>query len=273
MISVGTNASSLSAIRNLEQNTRRLQDLQIELATGLSVSSVKDGAAFSLAQRLRGDLSGLNATLASIDHATIAVDVALVGTESISDILIQMKGKAVSLANARENGAEQEVEAFENDLRALGEQIKSTISLSTVGGVNLIDQGNDIISALVGTSGDQTLDFAHQDLSFGGELLSLTEESSFGLDEIESSLNNVNGALSHFSTASEALEVQREFVLKVKGVVENSVGRLVDANLAETAANIQAAQVKQELGVIALNIANRSPQLLSQLFENQEKAV
>ncbi|MBT6985825.1 MAG: flagellin, partial [Rhodospirillaceae bacterium] len=44
------------------------------------------------------------------------------------------------------------------------------------------------------------------------------------------------------------------------------VGNLVDADLAEESANLQAQQIKQQLGVQALSIANSSPQAILSLF-------
>ena len=44
------------------------------------------------------------------------------------------------------------------------------------------------------------------------------------------------------------------------------LGSIVDADLAEESAKLQALQVKQQLGVQALSIANSSPQILLSLF-------
>jgi flagellin len=48
--------------------------------------------------------------------------------------------------------------------------------------------------------------------------------------------------------------------------VTEGLGSIVDADLAEESAKLQALQVKQQLGVQALSIANSSPQILLSLF-------
>lgn len=53
---------------------------------------------------------------------------------------------------------------------------------------------------------------------------------------------------------------------KLSDVVEASVGNLVDADLAKESAKLQALQVKQQLGVQALSIANQAPQAIMSLF-------
>lgn len=267
MLSVNTNASALSALRNLEANHKWLQTLQERISTGYKVGSVTDNAAvYSMAQRMRGDLAGIRASLDSLDRATVAVDVAVVATQSISDILIEMKGKMASLASAQANDDTVAAEAYTRDLDAFRDQIKLIVSSAEFGGTNLVDSGNDIISALANADGSETLDFNHQDLSFGGAIITLTDDSDYSMDEINASIDNVNAAMSHFGTASRRLEIQREFASKLHDVVERGIGRMVDADLARTAADFQAAQIKEQLGIVALNIANRAPRSLLSLF-------
>ena len=267
MLSVNTNAGALSALRNLEANHKWLETLQTRIATGYKVGSIKDDAAtFSIAQRMRGDLSGLNASMQSLDRATVTVDVAVVATETISNLLIEMKGKMVSLLDAQKNGDTTAEAAYTKDLDAYRDQIKTIISSASFNGANLIDQGNDIISAVANHDGSDTLDFDHKDLSFGGALITLTDDSNYSMEELENSITNVNAAMSHFGTATRRLEIQREFTSKLHDVIEEGVGRLVDADLARTAADLQAAQIKEQLGITALSIANQAPKNLLSLF-------
>ncbi|NVJ99874.1 MAG: flagellin [Alphaproteobacteria bacterium] len=268
MLSINTNTSALSALRNLEANHKWLETLQERIATGYKVGSIRDDpATYSIAQRMRGDLAGLSASLDSLDRATIAVDVAVVATQTISDILIEMKGKMASLISAQKNDDDAAAEAYTLELDAYRDQIKSIISSANFNGTNLIDSGNDIISALANSDGSDTIDFDHQDLSFGGAIITLTDDSNYSMDEINNSIDNVNFAMSHFGTASRRLEIQKEFATKLHDVVERGIGRLVDADLARTAADLQAAQIKEQLGIAALNIANQTPRSILALFQ------
>ncbi|VAW00712.1 Flagellin protein FlaA, partial [hydrothermal vent metagenome] len=98
--SVNTNAIALSALFNLNSTTRALERTQTAINTGLKVSSAKDNAAiFSIAQKLRADLKGYNAVKQSLDRSISTADVALAAAGAISDLLIEMKGKAVSAAD------------------------------------------------------------------------------------------------------------------------------------------------------------------------------
>ena len=52
----------------------------------------------------------------------------------------------------------------------------------------------------------------------------------------------------------------------LQDVLTEGVGTLVDANMAEESANLQAAQTRQQLGIQALSIANQGPSAILSLF-------
>jgi flagellin len=80
------------------------------------------------------------------------------------------------------------------------------------------------------------------------------------------SQNNLKTSLSTLGSASRRIDAQLAFSSKLSDVVEASVGNLVDADLAKESAKLQALQVKQQLGVQALSIANQAPQAIMSLF-------
>ena len=54
--------------------------------------------------------------------------------------------------------------------------------------------------------------------------------------------------------------------LELSDVIEGGIGNLVDADLAKESAHLQALQVKQQLRIQALSIANQAPQAIMSLF-------
>ena len=49
--------------------------------------------------------------------------------------------------------------------------------------------------------------------------------------------------------------------------MKSGIGALVDANMEEASARLQALQVQQQLGTQSLSIANKAPQMILQLFK------
>jgi flagellin len=83
---------------------------------------------------------------------------------------------------------------------------------------------------------------------------------------IDTALDTLNRNLATLGSQSKALEIQRTFLGKLGDELEKGVGALVDADLAKESARLQSLQIKQQLGVQALSIANQAPSLVLSLF-------
>lgn len=272
--SINVNASALDALRNLNLTNKQLETTQTNINTGLKISSAKDNAAvFSIAQKLRGDLKGLNAVKQSLDRGISTVDVALAAAGAISDLLLEMKEKAVAAADQGLDTISRD--ALSQDFTALRDQITTIVENATFNGTNLIDGGTDAIVAITNADATQTLTVSHQTLTLGStnipitatQAISTQSSASAAVSNITDAINNLNGVLTRLGSGSTALEQNRSFAGKLADVIEVGIGNLVDADMAKESANLQALQVKQQLGVQALSIANQSPQAILSLFQ------
>ena len=101
MLSVNTNTGAMVALQYLDQTNAQLTQAQNEINSGLKVASAKDdGATYAIAQNMRGDVAGYSAVTDSLNRATSSVDVALSAGQSIADLLIEMKSKALAASDA-----------------------------------------------------------------------------------------------------------------------------------------------------------------------------
>ncbi|MCF6216530.1 MAG: flagellin [Emcibacter sp.] len=271
--SVNTNASALSALLNLNSTTKDLETTQTRINTGLKISSAKDNAAiFSIAQKLRADLRGYNAVKQSLDRSISTTDIALTAAGAISDLLIEMKEKSVAAADAGLDATSRT--ALNEDFEALRDQITIIVANSEFNGTNLIDAGTDAIVAITNPNASQTITIPHQNLTLGGGNVTITAAqtittqtlASSALTDIDNSLALVNAVLTKLGAGGKALESQRAFADKISDTIEVGIGNLVDANMAKESANLQSLQVKQQLGIQALSIANQAPQSILSLF-------
>lgn len=271
--SVNTNAIALSALFNLNDTTRALENTQNKINTGLKISSAKDNAAiFSIAQKLRGDLKGYNAVKQSLDRSISTADIALAAAGSISDLLIEMKEKAVAAADAGLDAASRA--ALSEDFSALRDQITIIVANAEFNGANIVDGGTDLIVAITNPNATQTISIGHQNLTLDGGNVTVSATTvitsqalaSTALGLVSASLDAVSIVLTKLGAGSTSLESQRIFADKIADTIQIGIGNLVDANLAKESANLQALQVKQQLGVQALSIANQAPQSILNLF-------
>ena len=272
--SINVNASALSALRNLGTTGRELEATQTKINTGLKISSAKDNAAvFSIAQKLRGDLRGLNAVTQSLDRGLSAVDVALAAATAISDLLLEMKEKSVAAADQGLDTTSRD--ALSQDFSALRDQITTIVNNAEFNGTNLIDSQTDAIVAITNADATQTLTVSHQNLTLGGgnigisasQTISTQTGAATAVTDINTAIDNLNSVLTKLGSGSTSLEQDRNFAGRLSDVIEVGIGNLVDADLAKESANLTALQVKQQLGIQALSIANQSPQSILSLFQ------
>lgn len=277
-LSVNTNFGAMIALQNLSKTNARLEEVQRQISTGLKISSPKDnGAIWAIAQGMRSKVAGYEVVKQSLDRGTSVVDVAIVAAESISDLLIEMKETA--LAATDRSLDQQSRNALNETFVQLRDQIKTIIGNADFNGINMIKSGGDSLSVLANDDGSNRIEFAAEDLSYGppggpGTNIILSEDATISdfvnadtaITEIESSIDNVGAVLARLGSASRRLEIQRSFTDKLTDVLERGIGNLVDADLAKASAELQALQVKQQLGIQALSIANRTPQILLGLF-------
>ncbi|MBZ0210121.1 MAG: flagellin [Hyphomicrobium sp.] len=67
--------------------------------------------------------------------------------------------------------------------------------------------------------------------------------------------------------AKARIEIQQSFVSSLMDAIEGGISQLVDADMNEESTRLQALQVKQQLGIQALSIANSSSQSILRLFQ------
>jgi flagellin len=86
------------------------------------------------------------------------------------------------------------------------------------------------------------------------------------LAAIEGMIQTAIDASAAFGSAQSRIEIQSDFVSKLTDSLRSGIGSLVDADLEEASARLQALQVQQQLGIQSLSIANQAPQTILALF-------
>ncbi|MBX9616950.1 MAG: flagellin [Brevundimonas sp.] len=272
--SVNTNSGALIALQNLQKTNQELDTTQGRINTGKKVNTAKDnGAIWAIAQGQRAEIGALNAVKDSLDRGSSAIDVGLAAGESVSDLLIQLKEKALSATDTSLTTAARS--ALNEDFKAIRNQITTVVDNASFNGINLLDDslGSAGFQALANSAGD-TITVQGEDLSLGGDNVDVTTTSSIGtasaattaLGLVNSSIENVSASLARLGTGAKALDTNRTFVGKLSDAIESGIGNLVDADLAKESARLQSLQTKQQLGVQALSIANQSSSILLGLF-------
>ena len=271
--SVNTNAGAAVALQYLTATQGMLDKTQSAINSGLKVANARDdGAIYAIAQNQRSQVAGYTAVINSINNATSAVDVALSAGQSISDLLIQMKTKALAAADSSLDTASRQ--ALNANFTALRDQITTIVTNATFNGFNLVNGSTNQITALASADGSRRITTSAQNMKLSGSIvtvkltntISTQAKASTLVATIQSSLTNVNSALAKLSAGAAKFSIQAGFAQKLSDTLTQGIGNLVDANMAQESAKLQSLQVRQQLGVQALSIANQAPQTILSLF-------
>ena len=275
-LSVNTNLGAMTALQYLAGTQAQMSQTQNAISTGYKVASAKDdGATYAIAQNMRGNVASYGAVSDSLNRGISAVDVAMSAGQSISDLLIQMKAKALAASDKSIDTASRT--ALNNDFTALRDQISTIVDNAQFNGFNLVkttSAGNDI-TALASADGSKKITVQSASLALGGGNVSVTSTGNISTQSaastmvatVQTSLTNVNKVLAQFSAGAKKYSIQLGFVSKLSDTLTSGIGNLVDANMAEESAKLTSLQTKQQLGVQALSIANSSPQIVLSLFQ------
>ena len=272
--SVNTNTGAQVALQYLNATQGQLDQTQSAINSGLKVASAKDdGAIYAIAQNQRGAVAGFSSVINSLNNGSSAIDVALSAGQSISDLLIQLKQKALSAADPSLDTASRQ--ALNANFVALRDQITTIVKNAVFNNFNLVDGSTTQVQALASADGTRRVTTAAQNMKLSGAIVTMTTtatvstqaKASAMIATIQASLTNVNSALAKLSSGAAKFSIQATFTQKLSDTLTAGIGNLVDANMAQESARLQSLQVKQQLGVQALSIANQAPQTILSLFK------
>jgi flagellin len=243
--SVNTNTGAMTALQYLQQTQGQLSRTQSAINSGLKVASAKDdGAIYAIAQNQRGAVAGYSSVISSLNNGSSAIDVALSAGQSISDLLIQLKQKALSAADTSLDTASRQ--ALNADFTALRDQITTIVKNAVFNGFNLVDGSTTKVQALASADGTRHVTTLAQNLSLSGSIVTMKSTATVStqvkasalIATIQTSLTNVNSALAKLSAGSAKFSIQATFTQKLSDTLTTGIGHLVDANMAQESASL-----------------------------------
>ena len=169
MSSILTNNGAMVALQTLKSINNDLTKTQAMISTGKDVASAKDNASvWAISKVMESDVKGFKSISDSLSLGESTVAVARQASESITDLLTDMKGKIVA---AQEENVDRS--KIQTDIEALTDQITSVVGAAQFNGLNLIDGSSSdalgVLSSLDrnsdGTVSSSSIDVARQNLS------------------------------------------------------------------------------------------------------------
>ncbi|SEL26513.1 flagellin [Roseovarius nanhaiticus] len=290
MSSILTNNSAMVALQTLKSVNSNLAKTQDMISTGKEIGKAKDNSAiWAISKVMESDVSGFKAVSKSLSLGESTVAVASAGAEQIVNLLNEMKEKVVAATGENvDNGK------LEADVDALKEQIGQVIRGSQFNGANLLDASAQDLTVLSSidrngaslNASNITVTSANLETALlGGATATGDQDTAIAAANILGDINVSDAAAAETSIAalevhlqsavqkaadlgasSKRISDQSDFVGKVTDALKSGIGALVDADMEETSARLQALQVQQQLATQSLSIANQAPQAILSLF-------
>ena len=279
MSSILTNNGAIVALQTLKGINSNLNKTQSEIATGKSIANAQDNSAiWAISKVMETDESSFRTIQNCLNVASATVSTARAGAERVTDLLKEMKNLAL---NAGTDGFD--FEKVQTDITAKMEQITSIVSGTQMNGVNLLStngvDGGATLTVLasldrtVGAAATTVNTIVVDSVDFeanivGGTLTSITDRASAqtAVGELEALIDVAVKGAAALGSSGKRISDQSNFVGELADSLKVGVGSLVDADMEEASARLQALQTQQQLGVQALSIANQAPQSILSLF-------
>ena len=274
MSSILTNNSAMVALATLNEVNRGLNETQNRVSSGLAIRSGKENAAyFAISETMKGDSGMFKAINEGMTATKNSVATARLGAESVSDIAQQMVER---IAFAQSDGINKA--DVQSELVAMAANMQSAIDQATFNGDDLVGAAAATVTVVSGiTRAGGT--FATTSMTFDSVNLQAIQTALAAVDvtdtgttmaaklvAAEAQLDASITAATSMGVAEKALEGQMEFIDSLTDTLDSGVSSMVDADMEQEAARLQALKVQQQLATQSLSIANRAPQNVLSLF-------
>jgi flagellin len=265
--SVITNAGAIMGQKFLRTNSNDMVSVQNRVSSGLRVATVTDDAStFAVAGGMRADIKSYTAIAASLQAAKVLGTVAVQAGETISKRLEDLKSKVIQLAD--ESLSTDSRATYNADLSSMVEEVNGYLEQANYFGRNLLGTGAASVNVLVVANIDASAFTMRAqgvaDLAVTTITDATTAQTSLQvLSDFKAALDT---GLANIGADLKRLDAQVEFIKQTEETVRIGLGALVDADMARETAALQALQVRQQLGVQAMSIANQAPQSLVSLL-------
>jgi flagellin len=128
----------------------------------------------------------------------------------------------------------------------------------------ILDSQRSSTGAVVTTGGTSVMNIDISSLTDGTADQATLQGYLSGVDR---ALQDMTTAATDLGSGQQRIGLQTDFVSSLMNTITTGVSQLVDADMNEESTKLQALQVKQQLGIQALSIANQSSQNILSLFK------
>ena len=279
--SVNTNVGAMIALDSLDATNSALNAVQKQISTGYRVAdATDDGAAYAVAQSVRSSVSALTSANQQLGSTQGLLSTTSSALNDTSNLMASMRDVLVALSNGATQGNERT--QYESQYNSLLANVKSFVEDANYNGQTLIGNitgssgtfehiavvRNEVgstygIGTFSGSALYGSLAFTSTTLNGASTVAALITATGQFINQF----NSVGSALNIYGSAISYVNNQLSYNSDKINSLNAGLGSLVDANLAQESALLQALQIKQQLATQSLTLADQTPQILLSLVK------
>jgi len=289
MLSLHTNAATLSAQNSIGRTQSSLSTSMTRLSTGFRINSAMDDAAgLQIATRLKAQTSGMAVAMRNTQNSTSMLQTAEGALDEVNNMLVRMKDLATQAFDASSTAADKT--AMQAEYNELGTEINSIMTKTTFGGEALL------IGGTLGTAGGMKFQIG----ASAGETMTLNLAASMGAaGTLNTALGNAskaykaaagdeltaagatNAIITTLSTAIDSVATIRSSLgaasnrlnhvynnlANISTNTKNATGRIMDVDFATESANMTSKQMLMQAGTAMLKQTNSMSSMVMSLLQ------
>jgi flagellin len=279
--SVNTNVGAMIALDALNTTNTALNGVQKQISTGYRVSdATDDGAAYAVAQSVRSSVGALATANQQLGSAQGLLSTSSSALNDVSNLMSSMRDVLVSLSNGATQGNERT--QYESQYKSLVANVKSFVQDASYNGQTLIGNitgssgsfasvavvRNEVgstygVATFSGSTVYNSIAFTTTQLNGASTVAALITATGTFINQS----NSVSSAMNTYGSATNFINNQVSYNSDKINSLNAGLGSLVDANLAQESALLQALQIKQQLATQSLTLADQTPQILLSLVK------
>jgi len=267
---INSNISAVVAQRAMAGNQRELTTAMTRLSTGKRVnSSADDASGIGIGNKMGTAISSLNMAVRNANEGISLIQTADGAAQTLSDMLFRMRELAIQAGNDTNSTSDRS--ALQLEVSALQAQITNVLSNTEWNGIKALkgEAGTSgSVSFQVGASSSDAFVLDMTSLDTGSLADAQTTESidistrsgaTNALSTIDDALTEIEQARTVWGATANRLVYSADNATNVSMNTSASRSRIMDADYAQSTADLARAMILDQAGAAMLTQANQKP--------------
>ena len=266
---VNTNIFSLTAQRNLNNVTSRLQGNFSRLSSGLRIANASDDAAgLGISERMRSQIRSLGAASRNAQDGISLVQTAESALSETGSNLSRMRELAVQASSGTLNTTDRTT--INSEFTALATEITRIADQTEFNGISLLNNTTSI-AIQVGLDSGDTISLSNTDndatsLAINALTTTTSTNAQTALAAIDTAIDSVTTSRGTLGATQNRLQSTFRSILGASENLSAAESRIRDVDVAFETADLTRNSILQQASVSILSQANVQPQLALSLL-------